>query len=244
MQTGLRSVASRACGLALAVGVVWLAPPPALAARPMVTDDARLTDDGACQVESWVRLDRSSTELWALPACNPTGNLEITIGGAFADNSTLHKADDVFQLKTLLRPLETNGWGVGLAAGFARHIGAGIDEESDRKRYLNLPVSKSLLDDRVVLHLNLGLADPVGVRGRYGTWGLGSEIDLDGGNNLLIVETFHPESGAPFYQFGLRHWIVPGRVQTDITYGDRFGAGPDRQAFTVGLRLISPPLFK
>lgn len=244
MQIGSRPTVVPPPGFALVAILLCFLSAPGFAARPMVTDDARLTDDGACQVESWVRFNRSSTELWALPACNPLGNLEITIGGALSDASSLHRADDVFQLKTLLRPLETNGWGVGLTAGFARHIGAGIDDEDDRKRYLNLPVSKSFLDDRVVLHLNLGLADPVGVRGRQGTWGLGSEIDLDGGNNLLIVETFYPDSGAPFYQFGLRHWIVPGRVQTDITYGDRFGAGPDRQAFTVGLRLISAPLFR
>jgi len=215
----------------------------AYAARPMVTDDARLTDAQACQVESWVRFNRSSTEFWALPACNPTGNLEITVGGAFSDIGSLHKADDVFQLKTLLKPLETNGWGVGFTAGFARHIGAGISDEANRQRYINVPISRSLADDRVVVHLNVGAADPTGPRGRRGTWGFGSEIDLDGGNNLLIVETFHPDVGAPFYQLGLRHWIVPGRVQTDITYGDRFGAGPDRQAFTVGLRLISPPFF-
>lgn len=171
--------------------------PASHAARPMVTDDARLTDDGACQVESWVRLNRSSTELWALPACNPMGNLEITIGGAFADTAAFQKADDVFQLKTLLRPLETNGWGVGLTAGFARHIGAGIEDDGNRQRYLNLPISKSFLDDRVVLHLNVGAASPVGPRGRRGTWGLGSEIDLDGGNNLLIVETFHPDVARP-----------------------------------------------
>lgn len=244
MQTITSSFAPSGVMAMLGVVAMLVAPPAAHAARPMVTDDARLTDDGACQVESWVRLNRSSTELWALPACNPLGNLEITLGGAFADTAGFHKADDVIQLKTLLRPLETNGWGVGLTAGFARHIGAGIEDEGSRQRYVNLPVSRSFLDDRVVMHLNLGAADPVGPRGRRGTWGLGSEIDLDGGNNLLIVETFHPDVGAPFYQLGLRHWIVPGRVQTDITYGDRFGAGPDRQAFTIGLRLISPPLFR
>lgn len=54
------------------------------AARPMITDDARLTDAGACQVESWVHIHGNQHEFWALPACNPGGNLELTLGGALA----------------------------------------------------------------------------------------------------------------------------------------------------------------
>ena len=38
------------------------------AARPMITDDARLTDEGACQVESWAHIHGNQHEFWALPA--------------------------------------------------------------------------------------------------------------------------------------------------------------------------------
>ncbi|MEO8441651.1 MAG: hypothetical protein ABI547_04140, partial [Betaproteobacteria bacterium] len=41
------------------------------AARPMVVDDARLVDPGACQLETWRRFNRDSHETWALPGCNP-----------------------------------------------------------------------------------------------------------------------------------------------------------------------------
>ena len=61
----------RAAAFAIALAV----PVVAHAARPMVTDDARIVDAKACQLESWVRHDPDSTQLWALPACNPTGNL-------------------------------------------------------------------------------------------------------------------------------------------------------------------------
>lgn len=40
----------------------------------MITDDARTVDAKACQVETWVKFNRDSTEYWALPACNFTGN--------------------------------------------------------------------------------------------------------------------------------------------------------------------------
>ena len=58
----------------------WLAH----AARPMNTDDARLVDDKSCQVESWAKRIDGHTEFWAQPACNFTGNLELTVGGAWA----------------------------------------------------------------------------------------------------------------------------------------------------------------
>ena len=51
------------------------------AARPMLTDDARIVDPKACQLESWVRDSKHTTEYWALPACNVGENTEITIGG-------------------------------------------------------------------------------------------------------------------------------------------------------------------
>lgn len=52
----------------------------AYAARPFVTDDARLTTPKSCQLESWSRTYKNSTEIWALPACIVNGNLEITAG--------------------------------------------------------------------------------------------------------------------------------------------------------------------
>ncbi len=54
---------------------------PAHAARPLITDDARIVDAGACQVESWLKHGEGLREAWALPGCNFTGNLEVTAGG-------------------------------------------------------------------------------------------------------------------------------------------------------------------
>ena len=90
----------------------------AYAARPFITDDARLTTGGSCQLESWMRVYRDSRELWALPACNPGGNFEITLGGGRAKANGEAATDDyVLQGKTLFRTLEPNGWGWGLAVG-------------------------------------------------------------------------------------------------------------------------------
>ena len=54
----------------------------ARAARPMMTDDARIVDPKSCQLESWVRDSKHMTEYWAQPGCNVGENAEITIGGS------------------------------------------------------------------------------------------------------------------------------------------------------------------
>jgi hypothetical protein len=140
--------------IAFAMGATTL---PVHAARPMVTDDARIVDAKTCQVESWVRRNDSSTEFWALLACDPTGNLEITFGGALTrDGGLTQTTDVVLQGKTIFRPLETNGWGVGLAVGPIRHS----DLDSGRRLdewYAYIPLTFSLKDDQAFIHINLGV---------------------------------------------------------------------------------------
>ena len=72
------------------------------AARPMVTDDARLTKAGSCQVESWAKAYSGGNEFWALPACNPYGNFEMTLGVTASRYDSEPKTNDyIFQANTL-----------------------------------------------------------------------------------------------------------------------------------------------
>ncbi len=218
------------------LGAVWLSLQPAHAARPMVTDDARVVDAKSCQLESWVKRNPDSTELWALPACNFTGNLELTLGGALTRaGGNAQTTDVVMQGKTLFKALDANGWGMGLAAGAIRH-----PDSVSRDWYAYVPASFSFSDDAVVVHANLGgLRDGRSRRNRL-TWGLGAEIEL-AERSWLIAETFGQNRGKPFHQLGLRHWLVPDRIQFDATYGDRNGGGSGERWFSFGLRFLSAP---
>jgi hypothetical protein len=64
-----RRPAFLALTFALAVAPIGATVPRAHAARPMITDDARVVDEKACQLESWVRRNRDTTE-YSLPACS------------------------------------------------------------------------------------------------------------------------------------------------------------------------------
>lgn len=211
------------------------------AARPMNTDDARIVDDKSCQLESWVKRPSGRTEFWTQPACNFTGNLELTLGSSVTRQSgDWHYSAQMMQGKTLLKPLETNGWGLAIALGAARdprrEAGGGHDA------YAYLPASFSLADDRVVLHTNVGWLREQGSSRHRMTWGLGSEIQWLP-HTWLIAETYGQGQGKPFYQLGVRHWLVPDRVQVDATFGNRLGAyeqGASQRWLSIGLRLLSP----
>jgi len=233
---------ARTLALAALASFSTLLPEDAFAARPMITDDARVVDPKACQVESWMRFNRGSTEYWALPACNPLGFFELTYGGARIHDDAAGSAftDNILQVKTIGKPLETNGWGWGIAAGTDRHLHRESANGWPGDWYMYVPVSVSFRDDDIVMHVNAGVTRHRDLDRNIGTWGLGSEIKLRD-DLFLIPETFGNDRGRPFYQLGLRYWIVKDRLQTDATFGNRLSGDTSERWFSLGLRILSPP---
>lgn len=211
----------------------------AFAARPMITDDARVVDSKSCQIETWIKVNKDSEEYWALPACNFFENLELTIGTAaeHADSETT-TTDVLIQGKYLFKKLETNSWSWALAIGNVNH------PDVDRKTnllgdiYFYVPVSFSLRDDALFIHTNVGVLHDDIEKKEILTWGLGTELQLSE-RNWLIAEAFGQDRGNPFYQIGLRHWIIPNRMQFDATYGNRLDQGDDERWMSFGIRLLS-----
>lgn len=230
----------RRVSCAMAVAAIAL---DAHAARPMITDDARVVDAKACQVESWTRHTREADEYWALPACNFTGNLELTFGGARvrSDGASVF-TDNVLQGKTLLKPLETDGWGAAFTLGTVRHPHRVEANGWPGDAYFNVPISFSLMHDKWVAHLNGGASYRRDEKRTVATWGFGNEVQLRP-DLFLIPEVFHSDPGRPFYQVGLRYWLVRDRVQVDATYGNRF-VSQDLHWISIGVRLLTPPFIR
>ena len=202
------------------------------AARPFVTDDARVVDRGGCQIETFYKEQRaySGSEFWFLPACNPFG-LELTAGG----NRIEDEHSVVLQGKTLLKPLQANG------SGFALTLGTYYVNPQDGRNvwspYVNGIGSFSFLDDRAVVHANVGaIRDRIAGFDR-GTWGLGLEALLVAPRLYGILETFGQYADKPTHHAGLRFWIVPNKFQVDSTVGNQNGDPPQR-FYSVGLRFL------
>lgn len=216
---------------------------PAWAARPFVTDDARLTTEGSCQLESWMRAYSDSRELWALPACNPTGNLEITLGGGTATvTEGPSTADYVLQFKTLFKPLTTNGWGLGLAAGTVRHPEIHPGPNLLGNTFVYLPFSASFHNDQVIVHANFGwLRDHASSLDKM-TWGIGGEFQMPA-RLTLIAETFGDDKSRPYWQTGVRFAVIPNLFQIDATIGQQFGGDSAGRWISFGVRWTPDRLF-
>jgi len=189
---------------------------PAYAARPFVTDDARIVEH--CQVETFYKEQRTyaGSEFWLLPACNFFG-FEITVGG----NRIEGEHNEILQSKFLLKRLEPNDIGFALSLGVF-----GGDP------YFNFITSRSFADDRLVVHGNLGSFRDAG-----GVWGLGLEALLAAPRLYGILETYGQHRETPTWHYGLRFWVIPERLQIDATRGEQTGTG-NRQFYSVGLRLL------
>lgn len=222
----------RVCSIALAL----LGSFPGHAARPLITDDARVLDQGTCQIESWVQRNRDSTEYWALPACNFTGNLDLTFGGARTrEGDRTYTSEIQGQGKLLIRALSTNSVGVVVVAGTVRHL-----QPDARDWFLYVPISASLLDDRVVIHANLGGVREGETGQRRASWAAGSETRVSE-RMVVIAEVFGQDRGRASYQVGVRYTVIPDHLQIDATYGSKAGERPGDRWFSVGLQLVTPP---
>jgi hypothetical protein len=208
------------------------------AARPMVTDDARLVDEGGCQLETFLKRQRKyhEHEFALLPACNPWGKAELALGAIRVDSSLPGDSRVVtVQAKTILRPLQANGAGFALALGVGRLYPFRAPRVSSP--YVNGIGSYSLLDDRVVVHANLGAVRDRQIGLTRGTWGVGAEVRLAAPRLYGVVEQYGQRLDKPAFHAGPRFWLVPDRLQVNATVGRQHATPVDRRFGTVGLGL-------
>lgn len=221
----------------------FIIPSLAWAARPFVTDDARLTTGGSCQLESWMRVYPDSHELWALPACNPMGNLELTFGGGRTKPHGAQATNDyVLQAKTLFRPLDRNGWGWGLAVGTIRHPKINPGPNMLGNTYAYIPLSVSLMDDAVIVHANLGWLKDKASGLNSASWGIGGEFKFFP-NMLGIAETYGDNRGKSYGQLGVRYSVIPDLFQVDATVGHQLSGEGNSHWVSFGIRYTPDSLF-
>jgi len=207
------------------------------AGRPLDTEDAEIIDEGWCQLESWAFQSRSAKRFWLVPACNPFGNLELQFGFAREQPEDAPRHNDyALQAKTLLKPLEENGWGIGLAAAAARFGGG---EERTWGYTALLIVSRSLADNRARLHGNAGAVYTQRTRGFSGLWAAAGEFDVTE-RVTLVGEVLGVAGEGRLAQVGGRLWIVPNRVQLDGSVGRTNFSGRTESFFTLGIYLAAP----
>lgn len=218
------------CLLSLISNLGW-------AGRPFFTDDAGLTTPETCQVETWVQFNANHDhDLWALPACNPNGNFEITVGMNQLQTRSDGDQDSYFlQGKTLFREMKTNSWGTGLAFGVirSRHGNVGSD-------FIYLPLSSSFADDDLIIHANLGWLKNHSSGSNRTTWGLGAEYSLTE-RVSVFSEAFGDDVIRPIIHTGLNLSIIPNKINLNITGGRDLAIDTERNFYSIGLNVYSLP---
>jgi hypothetical protein len=211
----------------------------AQAARPMMTDDARIVDPKSCQLESWVRDSKHMTEYWAQPGCNVSENAEITIGGSLeGEHGHSSFANEIYQIKSIIRPIDINQTGYSIVLGNARDPKR-VTNKIIQDWYINVPISYPY-NDRLVIHTNLGITHLTDEHTEKINWGLSTEYNYNERVDL-ISEVFNQSSNSTYFQFGLRYWLIKNRAQIDTTYMNSFNHFEEDQSFSIGLRLLSVP---
>ena len=208
------------------------------AGQPLVTDDAAVVAPKTCQLETWGRFAHDGRQYWAQPACNFTGNLELSVGGARAAPDVGESSSSIqLQAKTVLSPRANGEWSFGLAGGGARDTSAPHGSSAFQIYYARALASWYPRSD-LEIDLNLGAANIYGA----GTVVLaGAAMQYAVLANLqLLAETFRDEPGRGKYQGGVRYIVIPNRFETYVSYGNRFDTPSSQWSAIAGIRLQSP----
>ena len=211
---------------------------PALAGRPLSTEDASTLRDHACQVEAWVDRYRDATQAWAVPACNFGAGIEWQLGGARThEGGRSVFSEAYFQGKTVLRSLDHSPWGFGVVAGVTRKPLA----ESHRgwsNPYLVVPVSAKL-GEQALLHANLGASHDRAARRAVTLWGVAAETAI-APRTHLVAEAFGENAAKPFVRAGVRFSAIANILDLDLTAVTKPGGGRDERYISIGFTWVSP----
>jgi len=211
----------------------------AQAAQPLVTDDAAVVAPKTCQLEAWARPTHDGKEYWAQPACNFTGFVELSAGGARMHPDDGESSSTVLlQVKTVPFARDGGTWSFGLVAGATRDTGAPHGGSAFQAYYAKTLGSWYPRTD-LELDFNLGAANVYG----SGTFALaGAALQYTAINNLqLLAEVFRDEPGSGKYQVGMRWIVIPNRFEAYASYGNRFNGSSDQWSATIGIRVQTAP---
>ncbi len=205
------------------------------AVRPFVTDDARIVDYGQIETETWVESTRANGEWRPTPAINAIGStsvndwLQILVGtGTGLDrdgNSGI--SNPLLSAKVLIKAASEDGApGYALSYTSTFDSGRGSFQESGKVQSIVGMSTYRLLEDRLNIHINLGLRtdqERNQVARNRPLWGLGVDVEAFSPKTRFVGEVFSGDPltlNAPRYatQFGMRY-LHSDYMQMDFIAG-------------------------
>lgn len=205
---------------------------PAIAGRPLTTEDASVLEDKRCQLEAWVDRGHDVTQAWLAPACNFGGGIEWQAGGARlrAEGSTRF-SEAYLQAKTLFPAPADSPWRAGIVVGVTKRL------LNERHRgfhhpYVTIPVSVEV--GEATIHATGGWSHNREASRNLATWGFAAEAPLS--EMLTVVgEAFGQNRERPFLRAGVRLSLVKEILDLDLTVVTRPGGTRDERFVSLGV---------
>lgn len=205
---------------------------PAIAGRPLTTEDASVLEDKRCQLEAWIDRGHDATQAWLAPACNFGGGIEWQAGGArLRTEGTTRFSVAYLQAKTLFPAAADSTWRAGIVAGVSKRL---LNERyrGFHHPYVTIPVSVEV--GEATIHANGGWSRDREASRNFATWGLAAEAPLS--EMLTVVgEAFGQNRERPFLRAGARLSIVKEVVDLDLTVVTRPGGTRDERFVSLGV---------
>ncbi|RZL10053.1 MAG: hypothetical protein EOP40_07745 [Rubrivivax sp.] len=198
---------------------------PALAGRPLQTEDAGVLEPRACELEgaSLHLRDQSarSREMGLALGCGIGWRSQLSIGIARMQEDGERTRIAQLGGKTWLwqgsgdqAPAIAVAWALGALR--KDHHDDWHHASADVNLVASLPVGTN------TVHLNLGHARDVPSRLVATTWGAAIEhpgVDLAGVNWAPMAEIFGDDRESPWWNLALRATVIPDRLYFDVSYG-------------------------
>jgi hypothetical protein len=215
------------------LAVLAIASIPALAGRPLTTEDASIQEDKACQVETWIDRSREATQGWFVPACNFGANIEWQAGFARRrEDGSSRFSEAYFQAKTLWRPSEDAPWAIGLVTGVTRKQREG--RRGWENPYVIVPLSVTSEAAGTSFHFDVGWGQDRADERNVTLWGVAAESAVTP-RLTLLAEAFGENAARPFLRAGGRYSLIKDRLDMDLTVVTRSGGTRAERFVSLGL---------
>lgn len=213
------------------VAATWLAAgssPLFAAGGSFLVDDATVTPDGHCQLESWVRaIERTEGDFTTTPACT-VESVELSVSADRRAGGGASATTFGVGAKWVAGDLDKEGRAIGIAAGALWSDGAFVSEA------LYVPASVTFgADHSWTMHFNAGGRHTAG-DGWHAISGVGVETPLTD-QWVFMAEFFDAAAAEKTVQIGAR-WSVTPTADIDVVLGHSKDA-VDESWLTLGLNL-------
>ena len=204
---------------------------PAIAARPLATEDASVLEGKRCQLESWIDRSRVETQTWFVPACNFGANVEWQAGFARGHAEGASRFAEAYaQAKSAWGSLEGDGFAFGAVAGVIRRPMAETARGWENP-YLIALFSRKL--GSTFVHVNAGWSRDRDERKDSATWGVALESSVSGAITLL-GEAYGADREKPFLRAGIRYTAIAGLLDLDASIVSRPGGDRSDRLISIG----------